>query len=189
MSLHCLGPGKKVPDEVNVVIEIPAHSDPVKYEIDKETFAVFVDRFMSAAMHYPCNYGYIPDTLAEDGDPLDVLLITPFPIVTGAVVPSRPVGMLDMEDEKGGDIKLIAVPTRKLTPLYDKVNELQDLSPTVIGAIQHFFEHYKDLDKGKWVKVREWENLASAKTEIVASIERYKAFIKENSPTEKVKED
>lgn len=176
MGLRALGPGKNIPDEVNVVIEVPAHSDPVKYEVDKETFAIFVDRFLSTAMHYPCNYGYVPQTLADDGDPLDVLVIAPHSMVSGSVVKVRPIGMLDMEDEKGGDIKLLAVPIKKLCPLYENVKEPQDLPNGILDMIQHFFEHYKDLEKNKWVKLREWHSADVAKAEVVRSVENYKKY-------------
>ncbi|WP_341675336.1 inorganic diphosphatase [Niveibacterium sp. SC-1] len=166
MSLHNVTPGNKAPDEFNVVIEIPAHADPIKYEVDKETGALFVDRFMGTAMHYPCNYGYIPCTVAGDGDPVDVLVVTPFPLVPGAVVRARPVGMLKMQDEGGEDAKLIAVPVTKLTPLYSNVKTIEDLPEQLRKQIVHFFEHYKDLEPGKWVKVLGWGTTEDARLEI-----------------------
>jgi inorganic pyrophosphatase len=173
MNLDRVGPGKKVPDEVNVIIEIPAHSDPVKYEVDKETGAMFVDRFMNTAMHYPCNYGYIPHTLSEDGDPVDVLVVTPIPLISGSVIVCRVVGVLKMVDESGPDAKLLAVPVDKLCKLYCGVKTPEDMPPLLLHQIAHFFEHYKDLEEGKWVKVEGWANTEAARQEILESIERY----------------
>ena len=173
MNLDRVGPGKKVPDEVNVIIEIPAHSDPVKYEVDKETGAMFVDRFMNTAMHYPCNYGYIPHTLSEDGDPVDVLVVTPIPLISGSVIVCRVVGVLKMIDESGPDAKLLAVPVDKLCKLYCGVKAPEDMPPLLLHQIAHFFEHYKDLEEGKWVKVEGWAGTEAARQEILESIERY----------------
>lgn len=175
MSLTAIGYGDNAPEEFNVVIEIPMNSDPVKYEIDDSTGVVMVDRFMLAAMHYPCNYGYVPQTISEDGDPVDVLVLSPFPIQVGAVVKCRTVGVLNMEDEAGGDAKVLAVPVTKLYPPYRNINEPADLPQEELDRIQHFFERYKDLEKGKWVKVQGWADAAAAKAEITSSIERYKA--------------
>ncbi len=175
MSLNLVKPGDNLPEEINVIIEIPAHADPIKYEIDKDSGAVFVDRFMGTAMHYPCNYGYVPHTLSEDGDPVDVLVPTPFPLIPGSVIKCRPVGVLNMTDESGVDAKLIAVPVTKLTPIYKDVNEATDLPELLLNQISHFFEHYKDLEKGKWVKVDGWADAAAAKAEINASVARYEA--------------
>ncbi len=173
MSLDRVPAGAKVPDEFNVIIEIPMNSDPVKYEVDKETGAVFVDRFMLAAMHYPANYGYIPQTVSDDGDPADVLVLTPFPIQIGAVVRCRAIGVLQMEDEAGGDAKLLAVPVDKLYPPYRNIKSPDDLPTEDLGRIKHFFEHYKDLEKGKWVKVTGWEGAEAARKEIEDSVKRY----------------
>lgn len=173
MALREVHAGKNLPDEVNVIIEIPAHADPIKYEVDKDTGAIFVDRFMGTSMHYPCNYGYIPHTISEDGDPADVLVVTPFPLHAGVVIRCRCVGVLKMEDEAGGDAKLIAVPVEKLTPLYRKVKSHEDLPDILLHQIQHFFEHYKDLEKGKWVKVTGWEGPEAARSEILSSLQRY----------------
>ena len=178
MALKEVPAGKKVPDEVNVIIEIPAHADPIKYEVDKESGAIFVDRFMATAMHYPCNYGYVPNTISDDGDPVDVLVVTPFPLQAGVVIRCRPVGMLKMDDEAGGDAKLLAVPVPKLTPLYDDVKTHEDLPQLLRHQIQHFFEHYKDLEKGKWVKVQGWEGPDAARAEIVSSLKRYEDSVK-----------
>ncbi len=175
MSLTKIGYGDKAPEEFNVVIEIPMNSDPVKYEIDDETGAVMVDRFMLAAMHYPCNYGYVPQTISEDGDPVDVLVLSPFPIQIGAVIKCRAVGVLNMEDEAGGDAKVLAVPVTKLYPPYRNIQSPSDLPQEELDRIQHFFERYKDLEKGKWVKVEGWADADAAKAEITNSIERYKA--------------
>lgn len=165
-------PGKNVPEEINVLIEIPAFSEPVKYEFDKEANLLVVDRFMSTAMQYPANYGFVPNTLSEDGDPVDVLVVTPVPLRHGAVIRCRPVGMLKMTDESGVDAKIIAVPVDKLTPLYQHIKEASDLPELLLKQIAHFFEHYKDLEKGKWVKVDGWANAAAAKQEVLASIAR-----------------
>ena len=170
MSINDIPAGKNIPDEINVIIEIPANSDPVKYEVDKDTGALMVDRFMATAMFYPCNYGYIPNTLSDDGDPLDVLVPTPYPLINGAVIKCRPVGVLKMEDESGIDAKLIAVPVDKLSVIYREVQEATDLPALLLQQIEHFFEHYKDLEKGKWVKVQGWADAAEAKAEIVKSV-------------------
>uniref|UniRef100_UPI003D0ACEC1 inorganic diphosphatase n=1 Tax=Sedimenticola sp. TaxID=1940285 RepID=UPI003D0ACEC1 len=151
-----------------------AHSDPVKYEVDKETGAMFVDRFMNTAMHYPCNYGYVPHTLSLDGDPVDVLVVTPVPLIPGSVIRCRPVGVLKMTDESGDDAKILAVPIDKLCRLYQKAHDIEDVSPVLKDQIAHFFEHYKDLDEGKWVRVEGWGGVEDAKKEILASIEMYK---------------
>lgn len=175
MNLDRVTTGYDIPNDVNVVIEIPAHSDPVKYEVDKATGAMFVDRFMNTAMHYPCNYGYLPHTLSEDGDPLDVLVVTPVALISGSVVRCRPVGMLKMTDEAGPDAKLLAVPIDKLCTLYRDVQRPQDMSPMLLAQIAHFFEHYKDLEPNKWVKVEGWDDADAAKAEIRAGIERYQS--------------
>jgi len=175
MNLDRVTSGHNVPDDINVIIEIPAHSDPVKYEVDKETGAMFVDRFMSTAMHYPCNYGYVPHTLSADGDPVDVLVVTPYPLISGSVVRCRPVGVLKMTDESGDDAKVLAVPVSKLCHSYAKVDSPDDISPLLLDQIAHFFEHYKDLDEGKWVRVGGWGGVDDAKQEILASIEMFKS--------------
>ena len=174
MSLNAVPAGKNAPDDINVIIEIPAHSDPVKYEVDKDSGAVCVDRFMSTTMFYPCNYGYIPNRLSDDGDPLDVLVQTPHRVISGTVIRCRPIGVLKMSDEAGEDFKLLAVPVDKLTPIYKDVKEVEDLSPLLIQQITHFFEHYKDLEPGKWVKVEGWGNADEARAEIVKSIAAFK---------------
>ena len=173
MSLHDVTPGARAPDEFNVIIEIPMNADPIKYEVDKESGALFVDRFMTTAMHYPCNYGYVPQTLSDDGDPVDVLVITPFPLSPGVVVTCRPIGVLKMEDEAGGDSKLLAVPIDKVLPIYTHWQKPEDINQMRLKAIQHFFEHYKDLEAGKWVKVTGWEGPESAKAEISSGLAAY----------------
>jgi inorganic pyrophosphatase len=176
LNLDRVSSGDNVPDNINVIIEIPSHSDPVKYEVDKDTGAMFVDRFMNTAMHYPCNYGYIPHTLSEDGDPVDVLVVTPIPLISGSVISCRPVGVLKMTDESGEDAKVLAVPITKLCGLYKNTNSINDLSPMLLKQISHFFEHYKDLEENKWVKIDGWAEADSAKTEIVDSINRFNAL-------------
>ena len=175
MSLNKVASGRDLPEEINVIIEIPAHAEPVKYEVDKDSGAMCVDRFMATCMHYPCNYGYVPHTLSEDGDPVDVLVPTPFPLMGGSVIRCRPVGVLNMTDESGSDAKLIAVPVSKLTPIYKDVHETKDLSELLLNQIEHFFEHYKDLEPGKWVKIEGWDNAEAAKKEITDSVARYEA--------------
>jgi inorganic pyrophosphatase len=175
MNLDRVGSGNDVPNEINVIIEIPSHSDPVKYEVDKETGAMFVDRFMNTAMYYPCNYGYVPHTLSEDGDPVDVLVITPHALISGSVIRCRPVGMLKMTDESGVDAKVLAVPADKLSVLHRDVKEPDDLPKLLLDQISHFFAHYKDLEPNKWVKVEGWVGSVEAKNEIVACVERFKA--------------
>ncbi|WP_297810011.1 inorganic diphosphatase [uncultured Methylophaga sp.] len=172
MNLDRVGSGSNLPQDVNVIIEIPSHSDPVKYEVDKDTGALFVDRFMNTAMFYPTNYGYIPHTLSDDGDPVDVLVVSPYALISGSVVACRPVGMLKMTDESGEDAKVIAVPHDKM---YDDVKDIEDVSPMLLDQLAHFFEHYKDLEKNKWVKIEGWVSKADAEQEIVASVERFKA--------------
>ena len=161
-------------EEFNVVIEIPAGSVPIKDEMDKDSGALFVDRFIGTAMSYPANYGFIPSTLSEDGDPADVVVITPYPIVAGAVVKCRPLGVLRMEDESGIDAKIIAVPTKKLCPIYNKVDKIEDLPELQIQQIVHFFENYKKLEKGKWVKLSGIEDAAAAIKEVEDSLARCK---------------
>ncbi len=173
MSFMKVSSGKDVPNDINVIIEIPAYSDPVKYEVDKDTGALTVDRFMGTAMQYPTNYGYVPHTLSDDGDPVDVLVITPAPLLSGCVIRCRPIGVLKMTDEAGSDAKVLAVPVEKLTPCYKKVHSYEDISDDKLAKIAHFFEHYKDLEPGKWVKVEGWFGIEDAKAEIVSSIERY----------------
>jgi inorganic pyrophosphatase len=178
MSLDNVTPGTKVPDAFNVIIEIPMNADPVKYEVDKATSAIFVDRFMSTAMHYPTNYGYVPKTISGDGDPVDVLVITPVPLIPGVVVTCRAIGILKMEDEAGMDGKVLAVPIDKILSLYTRWQKPEDLSPVRLKTIAHFFEHYKDLEAGKWVKILGWEGPEAAKQEIMDGIANYEKSVK-----------
>ena len=172
MDLSRIPVGENPPHEVNVIIEIPQGGAPVKYEVDKVSGAMFVDRFLHTAMFYPANYGFIPHTLSEDGDPIDCMVIAPTPVATGAVVRARPIGALLMEDEKGVDEKIIAVPVDKLHPFYKRVASYRDLPEILVEQIGHFFEHYKDLEKGKWVKVVRWVEPPEAIDLIRAGIER-----------------
>ena len=174
MKVEKLKAGKNPPEDIFVVVEIPANSS-VKYELDKESGAVFVDRFLFTAMHYPFNYGFIPKTLAKDGDPVDVLVVSREPVFPGAVIRARPIGMLIMEDEAGEDEKVIAVPVSKLDPGYDGIKEVEDLPEIFRARIKHFFEHYKELEPGKWVKVKGWKSSEEAKRYIEEAMERYGA--------------
>ena len=173
MPLSLVTPGRDAPHDVNVVIEIPFRSDPVKYEVDKETGALFVDRFLGTAMHYPCNYGYIPRTLGEDGDPVDVLVVAPYPLISGSVIRCRPVGMLSMTDESGPDVKVLAVPSANLTEQYRGVDTYEDLPRALLAQISHFFDHYKDLEQGKWVTIEGWLGPDEARKEVLDGIARY----------------
>jgi inorganic pyrophosphatase len=178
MSLSKVTPGKNAPDTFNVIIEIPMNADPVKYEVDKESGAIFVDRFMSTSMHYPTNYGYVPQTISGDGDPVDVLVITPVPLIPGVVVTCRPIGILKMTDEAGEDGKVLAVPTDKILSIYTQWQKPEDLNPLRLKTIAHFFEHYKDLEEGKWVKINGWEGPESAKKEILEGIANFQNSLK-----------
>ena len=173
MSLNAVPAGKNLPEEVNVIIEIPAHADPVKYEVDKESGAIFVDRFMATCMHYPTNYGYVPHTLSLDGDPVDVLVLTPFPLMAGSVIRCRPVGVLKMTDESGEDAKVLAVPADKLSTIYRGITEIDQVPELTKQQIEHFFQHYKDLEPNKWVKIEGWGNSDDAKAEITNSVKLY----------------
>ena len=175
MRIDAIPIGKNPPKEVNVIVEVPVHGEPIKYELDKEAGTLFVDRFLYTSMRYPGNYGFIPHTLSEDGDPCDVLIANQRGIVPGAVVACRPVGVLKMQDEAGGDEKIIAVPTPKLSRRYENIHNYTDLPEITRQQIEHFFEHYKDLEAGKWVKVVGWGDAAEAERMILQSIERAKA--------------
>jgi len=166
--------GKNPPYDLNVVIEVSIGSDPVKYELDKDSGALFVDRFLHTSMHYPCNYGFVPHTLSDDGDPADVMVVTRHPIVPGAVVRARPIGVLVMQDEKGEDEKILAVPVSKLHPYYANVSNYTELPRILIDQIAHFFEHYKDLEDGKWVRIRHWGDCDEAARLIQQAIDRYR---------------
>lgn len=174
MNLDRVTSGDDCPNDINVIIEIPFQSDPVKYEVDKATGAMFVDRFMNTAMFYPFNYGYIPHTLSRDGDPVDVMVVTPAPLISGSVIRCRPVGLLKMTDESGDDPKVLAVPTDKLCRLYRQMRDISDVRPELLEQIAHFFEHYKDLDEGKWVRVEGWLGIEDAKQEIVSGVDMFR---------------
>ena len=178
MNLDALSIGKDIPNDFNVVIEIPAHAPGLKFELDKDSGAVMVDRFMATPMHYPCDYGFIPHTLSEDGDPVDVLVVAPYSLSPGVVVRCRPLGMLEMEDESGKDAKLLAVPVPKLIQTYNDVKTYEDVPQILRDQISHFFEHYKDLEKGKWVKVLGWQGIDAAHKEIMEGVARYEAQAK-----------
>ncbi len=173
MSYSKIPAGTDLPNDINVVIEIPANHDPIKYEIEKDSDALFVDRFVATPMFYPANYGYIPSTLSEDGDALDVLVVSPYPVMPGSVIRSRPVGVLHMTDESGPDAKLIAVPHSKLTRMYDHVLEVSDLPELLKKQTEHYFENYKDLEEDKWVKIDGWGSAEEARKEIMSSLDRY----------------
>ncbi|BCW87977.1 Inorganic pyrophosphatase [Alphaproteobacteria bacterium SO-S41] len=174
MDLNKITTGENPPWDINALIEIPQGAAPVKYEIDKASGAMMVDRFLHTAMYYPCNYGFVPHTLSEDGDPCDIVLVAPSPVVSGCIVRCRPVGALLMEDEKGVDEKILCVPVDKLHPYYSAVKSYRDLPSILTEQIQHFFEHYKDLERGKWVKVIDWIDAEAAAAMIVAGIDRAK---------------
>lgn len=173
MSLDRVPAGEDLPNDFNVIIEISMHAEPIKYEVDKKSGAIFVDRFMATAMHYPCNYGYIPHTIADDDDPVDVLVLSPFALPPATVVRCRPIGMLAMEDEAGDDAKLLAVPVDKLTTIYRQIQSPRDLPQIQLDQIAHFFRHYKDLEPGKFVKIKGWVGTEEAKSEIMAGVQRF----------------
>lgn len=174
MNLDRVGPGDNPPDTINVVVEIPIYSEPVKYELDKDTGAMFVDRFLNTSMRYPCNYGYVPRTLSLDGDPVDIIIATPMPLIHGSVIRCRPIGVLQMVDEAGDDSKVLVVPINKVSKFHRNVDTYEDLQPALLDQISHFFEHYKDLEPNKWVKINGWEGLEAARQEITDSMARYK---------------
>ncbi len=175
MRIDAVPIGKNPPQEVNVIIEVPIGGEPIKYELDKDSGTLFVDRFLYTPMRYPGNYGFIPHTLSDDGDPIDVIVANQRPIVPGAVMSCRPIGVLVMEDEKGQDEKIIAVPSRKLTQRYDRVETYKDLPEITLKQIEHFFEHYKDLEPNKWVKIVRWDGVEVAERMILEAIDRAKA--------------
>jgi inorganic pyrophosphatase len=174
MSLDQVDAGRDVPEDFNVVIEIPMNSEPVKYEVDKASGAIFVDRVLTTPMRYPCNYGYVPRTLSGDGDPVDVLVVLPVPLVPGSVIRCRPLGMLAMTDDAGEDTKVIAVPLDKVFPAYRELRGIDDLPELTRDRVMHFFQHYKDLEKGKWVKIEGWKNADAARKEILDSVKRFR---------------
>ena len=173
MDIKKISAGKDLPNQINVIIEVPMNSSsPVKYEMDKDSGAIFVDRFLATAMYYPCNYGFIPGALSLDGDPADVLVISDFPIISGAVIAAKPIGVLIMEDEKGMDEKILAVPAKKLNSQYENVENYQELPKSLLDKISHFFERYKDLENGKWVKIKGFEDANKAKKLISEAFDR-----------------
>lgn len=171
MRIDAIPIGKNPPEDINVIVEVPHGGHPVKYELDKESGTLFVDRFMHTAMQYPCNYGFVPHTLSDDGDPVDVLVVSRIPVVPGAVIRSRPIGVLMMHDEAGQDEKILAVPVEKLNPYYKNVQNYTDMPEILIQRITHFFQHYKDLEEGKWVNVDGWKDADFAREIIVKAIE------------------
>jgi len=179
MDLKKVPIGRNVPYEVNVIIEIPMGGNPVKYEFDKESGAMYVDRFLHTAMYYPCNYGFIPHTLSDDGDPIDAAVLGQIPVQPGVIIPSRPIGVLMMEDESGLDEKLLCVPLDDLHPYYGNISSYRDIRPVLLEQISHFFEHYKDLEPNKWVKVRGWGEAEEALDLIRAAKDRAEASKKD----------
>jgi inorganic pyrophosphatase len=175
MGLDLVPAGRDVPEEINVIIEIPKDADPVKYEVDKASGAIFVDRVLSTPMRYPCNYGYVPHTLGGDGDPTDVVVLIPLPLIPGAVIRCRPVGLLNMDDEAGTDTKVIAAPSDRVFAGYADIRDIGDVPAHWRQRIAYFFEHYKDLEEGRWAKVSGWGDARAACEEIRASVERYQA--------------
>ena len=178
MDINRLSPGKNPPHEINVLIEVPLRSDPIKYEYDKESGFIFVDRYLYTTMFYPCNYGFIPNTLSGDGDPIDVMVVGRMPVMSGAVLRARPIGVLEMEDEAGMDEKLLAVPIDKISQINRNVRTYQDLPEIDLARIAHFFEHYKDLEPNKWVKVLGWGGPERAQELILEGIDRAKGKLK-----------
>ncbi|HET6609587.1 MAG TPA: inorganic diphosphatase [Rhodopila sp.] len=174
MRIDAISIGRNPPEDVNVIVEVAIGGEPIKYEMDKEAGTLVVDRFLYTPMRYPGNYGFVPHTLSDDGDPIDVLVANTRPIIPGAIINVRPVGVLKMQDESGGDEKIIAVPSPKLTQRYVNIRDYTDMPTITLEQIQHFFEHYKDLEPGKWVKVLGWGDAAEARTLIVEAIDRYK---------------
>ena len=172
MDIRKVPVGRNPPHEINVIIEVPLRSDPIKYEFEKESGAIFVDRFLYTSMFYPCNYGFVPHTLAADGDPMDVMVVGRMPVQPGAVLAARPIGVLELEDEAGGDEKILAVPVPRITQIYDRVSTWRDLPEIDLKRIQHFFEHYKDLEPEKWVRVGNWRDPEEAHRLIVAAMAR-----------------
>ena len=173
MSWERVPTGKDVPNDINVIIEIPMDSEPVKYEVDKDSGAIFVDRLLTTPMRYPCNYGFVPHTLGGDGDPLDALVMMPMRLIPGCVINCRPIGMLEMSDESGKDEKLIVVPNNKVSPMYRDLDTVRALPSLIRDQIAHFFAHYKDLEKGKWVKIEGWHGPQDARKAIVSGVETF----------------
>ncbi|MAZ17668.1 inorganic diphosphatase [Oricola sp.] len=175
MRIEAISIGNNPPEDVNVIIEVPVGGQPIKYEMDKDAGVLVVDRFLYTPMTYPGNYGFVPHTLSDDGDPIDVLVCNTRPLIPGCVINVRPIGVMLMEDNSGQDEKIIAVPTHALTKRYDSVKDYNDLPEITLKQIEHFFEHYKDLEPGKWVKIGGWQNVDTAKTLILEAVERAKS--------------
>jgi len=173
MHIDAIPVGKNPPEDINVIVEVPVGGEPIKYELDKESGALMVDRFLYTPMRYPGNYGFVPHTLSDDGDPIDVLICNTRAIMPGAIINCRPVGVLMMEDDGGEDEKIIAVPSASISQRYVNVQSVNDLPDITLDQIRHFFEHYKDLEPGKWVKIQKWEDAHYARSMIIKSIERY----------------
>ncbi len=174
MDINKIPAGKDVPHSINVIIEIPLGGDPIKYELDKDSGALFVDRFLNTSMVYPANYGFMPHTLSQDGDPVDCLVMSRVPVFPGVVIPSRPIGVLKMEDESGPDEKILCVPLDKTKPFYSEVSCISDLPEIRVKQVEHFFAHYKALDPGKWVKIEGWGDVEESKKLILEGLERAK---------------
>ncbi len=174
MRIEAISIGRNPPEDVNVIVEVPVGGEPIKYEMDKEAGTLFVDRFLHTPMRYPGNYGFVPHTLSGDGDPIDVLIASTRELIPGCIINVRPIGVLVMEDNAGQDEKVIAVPSPHLTKRYEKVFNYTDMPQITLDQIAHFFQHYKDLEPGKWVKIEGWQNAAHAKRMIVEAIERAK---------------
>lgn len=172
MRIEAIPIGDNPPEDVNVIVEVPVGGEPIKYELNKEAGTLFVDRFLYTPMRYPGNYGFVPHTLSDDGDPIDVLVANTRPLVPGCVIAARPIGVLVMEDEQGQDEKIVAVPSTRITRRYEKIRDFAELPEITRDQINHFFEHYKDLETGKWVKIHDWGNAAQAKTMIQQGISR-----------------
>ena len=177
MNVSAISPGNSFPDDFNVIIEISANAPPMKFEIDKQSGALALDRFLASPMFYPVNYGFVPSTLSGDGDPCDVLLITPYPVPPSVLVRARAIGLLDMEDDAGLDKKIIAVPIVKLCPLYKDIQKLEDINDLLRQQIQYFFGHYKDLESDKWVKIKGWSGIKSAKEELENGVKNYQQHV------------
>jgi len=176
MSLQQVPAGRNYPDDINVIIEVPMNSPAIKYEVDKASGAIFVDRMLKTAMYYPCNYGYVPHTLCGDGDPLDVLVVLPLPMLPGTVMRCRPVGVLQMKDESGEDAKIIAVPVTDVTGIYRHIKTVEDLDDLLLNQIVHFFEHYKDLERNKWVRTGDWLGVEAARQELLDAVSCYQSI-------------
>ncbi|MDF1797080.1 MAG: inorganic diphosphatase [Coxiellaceae bacterium] len=179
MGIDSISPGSDLANDINAIIEIPAHSPAVKYELDKDSGMLMVDRFMATSMHYPCDYGFVPNTLSADGDPVDIMVVSPMPLQAGCLMRCRAIGMLRMTDESGEDNKVLALPIKKICAHYAHLDTMEDLSPILLESIEHFFENYKKLEPGKWVKLNGWGGVDEAVQEIQTSIERHQQKVAE----------